>query len=77
MTQTRTRQDAIFDKRAAVKSAEASGLVADSMDVRGELIKRFQRGEATLAEIQTELAAIKKSAKRNGQKTRSQIYNAS
>lgn len=59
-------------KRRNEEIADAKGLIADSMDFRMALIKKFHSGEATLEEIQAELSAIKKSAKRNGQVTREQ-----
>ena len=57
--------------------------MADSMEVRGDLIARFQAGEfgppgpESLASMQNELKAIKRAAKKNGQKTRSQVFNQS
>lgn len=72
---SRDRQDAIRDKRAAVEAAEQHGEIADSMDVRARLIGEMQRGEKTLAQIQAELAQIKRDAKRNGKTTRSAVYN--
>lgn len=59
----------------AVKEAEATGQVADSMDVRLALIERMHAGELTLEQVQTELARIKRAAKRNGQITRAQAYS--
>jgi len=38
------------------------------------LMERVNRGEISLAEAQAELAKVKRSAKRNGLKTRSQVY---
>lgn len=62
-------------KKDALAHADSSGQVADSMEVRTRLIEQMNRGEKTLAEVQAELAAIKKSAKKNGLKTRTQIWN--
>ncbi|WP_376742477.1 hypothetical protein [Ensifer canadensis] len=63
------------EKREAQKEAEAAGKVADSMEVRLALMERVRSGEITLEAAQAELAAIKRSAKRNGQITRSQAYS--
>lgn len=67
-----------FERRLkldAQKEAEASGRVADSMEVRLALMAKFHSGECTLEQVQAELAAIKRSAKKNGQITRSQAYS--
>ena len=71
----RTNFEASMDKRAAVKEAQASGLVADSMEVRKELIRRMDAGELALVQVQAELAKIKRNAKKNGLVTRSQAFN--
>lgn len=71
----RSKQDAVYEKRLAVESAESAGQVADSMEVRARLIAQMQSGEKTLAEIQAELAAIKRAAEKNAQLTRNQVYN--
>ena len=71
----RTRIEASFDKRKAVKDAEAKGIVADSMDVRRELMRRVHLGEITLQQSQDELKKIKRNAKKNGQVTRSQVFS--
>lgn len=71
----RTRFEAVLDKRAAVAAAEAAGEVADSMEVRGKLVARWQSGELTLEQMQAELAAIKRAAKKNGKLTRSQVWS--
>lgn len=57
-----------------MRSAEASGRVADSMDVRMELVRKMHDGEMTLDEVQAELKRIQRSAKKNGQITRDQAY---
>lgn len=67
-----------FDRRMkldAQKEAEAAGRVADSMEVRLALMAKFHSGECTLEQVQAELAAIKRNAKKNGQITRSQAYS--
>lgn len=71
----RTRQDAVHDKRNALDKADAAGEVADSMAVRTKLVEQMNRGEKTLAEIQAELATIKRNAKKNGKLTRTQVWS--
>jgi hypothetical protein len=73
----RTSFEAKNEKRRAVDAAEKSGQVADSMDVRKKLMEQLHSGEKTLAEIQKELATIKRNAKKNGMSTRNQIWNKS
>ena len=70
----RLRWEATMDKHEAVEQAESAGMIADSMEVRAELIRQMEAGEKTLAEIQAELARIKRGAKRNGKITRSQAW---
>jgi hypothetical protein len=62
-------------KRSALKTAEASGVVADSMEVRMALIERMNKGELTLAEVQAELARIKRGAKAAGMTTRNRAFS--
>lgn len=71
----RTRFEASMAKRKNVKDEEAAGNVADSGEVRLELMKRVRSGEITLLEAQNELKKIKRNAKKNGQTTRSQAFN--
>ncbi len=66
--------DAAMDKRAHVKACESDGLVADSMEVRLRLMERVHAGEISLKDAQSELARIKKNAKKNGLITRNQAY---
>ena len=61
-------------KIQAVKSAEDSGNVADSMTVRLELIARMKKGELTLDQVQAELKRIKRVAKSAGKITRAQAW---
>ena len=61
-------------KREAVKIAEAHGIVADSMEVRSQLITRHHRGELTLEEVQAEIKRLKRNAKKNGKMTRDQVW---
>jgi hypothetical protein len=70
-------QDTIRRKQSAVKAAEDAGEVADSMNVRLELIAKMDRGEMTLDQVQAELARIKRTAKNNGKTTRSRLYRSS
>lgn len=72
---TRTRFEASIEKREAVKAAEASGKVADSMEVRRALIERMDAGELTLEQVQAQLKKIKSGAKRNGLVTRAQAFS--
>lgn len=72
---SRTRFEAAMDKRAALKSAEASGQVADSMDVRLALMERVHAGEITLEQAQAELKKIKSGAKAKGLVTRAQAFS--
>jgi len=73
----RTRFEASLDKRRAMKQAEENGGIADSMDVRMNLLERVKSGEITLAESQKELAKIKRDAKKSGKLTRQQVYTRS
>ncbi len=73
----RTAFDARLDKRVAIEEYESLGLVADSMDVRMELVRQMSAGEKTLAEVQSELKRIKRDAKKNGKVTRSQVWKNS
>ena len=73
----RTRQMDYFkhkEKLARVKTAEAQGQVADSMDVRLALIARMHAGELTLEQVQAELKRIKRGASKAGQTTRAKAY---
>ena len=62
------------DRMKQQREAEDSGRVADSLDVRVALLERMHAGEITLAEVQAEVKRLKRSAKANGQITRSQAY---
>lgn len=62
-------------KRDALKTAEASGQVADSMAVRTALMERVDKGEITLAEAQAQLKKIKSGAKKAGLVTRAQAFS--
>lgn len=64
-------------KRNALAAAEAAMEIADSMEVRGDLIRRMEAGEFSPAEMQGRLAAIKRNAKKNGLLTRDQVWRQS
>jgi hypothetical protein len=74
MTERRDRFTASLEKRNAVEEAENNGTIADSIDVRMKLMEQVKSGEKTLKEVQTELAKIKRDAKRNGKQTRNQVF---
>lgn len=61
-------------RKANMQAAEAAGQVADSVEVRRALMERVKRGEITLEQAQSELAAIKRGAKKRGLVTRSQAF---
>lgn len=73
----RTKPEALHDKNAAVRAAEAAGEVADSMPVRLEIVRRMNAGEITLAQAQAELAAIKRGAAKAGKTTRGKVWRSS
>lgn len=72
---SRTRWEASFDKRRAMNKAEEAGQIADSMEVRHQLLEKVRKGEATLEQVQAELKDIKRNAKKNGLITRSQAFS--
>jgi len=63
------------ERRRWMDQAEAASRVADSQEVRRELLRRVKRGEITLAESQAELRKIKRLAKSHGLITRNQAWN--
>ena len=63
------------DMKAALKAADAGGIVADSMAVRVALMARVTAGEITLEAAQAELAKIKRGAKAAGKLTRAQAFS--
>lgn len=71
----RTAFQAGIEKRQFVKQADAIGQIADSMDVRRDLMTRVHRGEITLEEAQLQLKKIQSGAKAKGLMTRAQAYN--
>lgn len=70
----RTRFEAATEKREAVKQAEESGRVSDSMDVRKALMAKVQSGEITMQEAQADLKRIQRGSKQAGKVTRSQAF---
>lgn len=61
-------------KKAALREADSSGQVADSMEVRKALMARVHSGEITLERAQSELARIKRGASAVGKTTRAQAF---
>lgn len=64
------------EKQVAVRKAEEAGQVADSHEVRLNLIARFKAGEITFDEMQAELKRIKRGAKRAGKTTRAAVFRS-
>lgn len=71
----RTKFEASIDKRRAVNQAEKEGNVADSLEVRKQLMEAVHSGSITLQEAQERLSKIQRSAKKNGKVTRAQAYS--
>lgn len=65
-----------MEKAEALRAAEASGTLADSMTVRLALMARVRAGEISLADAQAELRRIKRAAKQIGLPTRSSTWRA-
>jgi hypothetical protein len=65
-----------MDKRVALQIAEEQGVVADSAEFRAALVARITSGELTVEQAQAELRKVKRDAKKNGKKTRSQIWRS-
>jgi len=64
------------DKRVALQIAEEQRLVADSTEFRMALVAKMESGELTQQEALEELRKVKRDAKKNGKKTRSQIWRS-
>lgn len=62
------------DKRVALQLAEEQGLVADSTSYRQSLVLKMQSGEYTQEQALAELRKVKRDAKKNGLKTRDQVW---
>lgn len=69
------RADRRREQSMWLRDAEKAGRVADSHEVRLELMRRVHAGEITLAEAQGQLRAIKSRAKKRGLVTRNQAFN--
>lgn len=70
----RTSFEASLDKVRAVNALEDTGMIADSRDVRADIINRIKSGEISLEQGQKELKEIQRKAKSNGKTTRPQAY---
>lgn len=68
--------DRRIDKRVALQIAEEQGIVADSTELRQALVAKLQSGEMTIQQVQDELRKVKREAKKNGKKTREQIWRS-
>jgi len=64
-------------KLRALDAADINGEIADSLDVRKEIMRRVHAGEITLKQGQDELKKIKRTAKKKGKITRSQKWSQS
>ncbi|ROM29291.1 hypothetical protein BK645_09995 [Pseudomonas protegens] len=64
------------DKRVALQIAEEQGIVADSSALRASLVAKIHAGEMTIEQAQDELRKVKREAKKNGLKTRDQIWRS-
>ncbi len=65
-----------LDKRVALQIAEEQGLVADSTEYRQSLVLKMQSGEYTQVQALEELRKVKRDAKKNGLKTRDQVWRS-
>lgn len=77
MNRRPTRFEIALRKKEALHEAEKLGVLADSMEVRLQLIEKMHAGEMTLEQVQQELKRIKRNAKKNGLMTRSQVWRES
>lgn len=68
--------DRRLDKRVALQIAEEQGIVADSSELRAFLVAKIHSGEMTIEQVQAELRKVKRGAKKNGLKTRNQIWRS-
>lgn len=68
--------DRRLDKRVALQLAEEQGIVADSTELRQALVAKLKSGEMTIEQAQAELRKVKRDAKKDGKKTRSQIWRS-
>ncbi|MCS7814103.1 hypothetical protein N0387_18865, partial [Pseudomonas aeruginosa] len=70
------RADWVAGWRGIRNAAEEKGEVADSKEFRLALMARVHSGEISIEEAQQELRKVKRNAKKNGQKTRSQVWRS-
>ncbi len=68
--------DRRMDKRVALQIAEEQGIVADSSEFRASPGAKIHSGEMTIDQVQAELRKVKREAKKNGLKTREQIWRS-
>ncbi|WP_122408966.1 hypothetical protein [Pseudomonas viridiflava] len=68
--------DRRVDKRVALQIAEEQGLVADSTAYRQSLVLKMKSGEYTQEQALSELLKVKRDAKKNGLKTRDQVWRS-
>lgn len=68
--------DRRLDKRVALQLAEEQGIVADSTAYRQSLVLKMQSGEYTKEQALAELRKVKRDAKKNGLKTRDQVWRS-
>ncbi|WP_116817914.1 hypothetical protein [Pseudomonas syringae] len=68
--------DRRVDKRVALQIAEEKGLVADSTAYRQSLVLKMKSGEYTQEQALSELRKVKREAKKNGLKTRDQVWRS-
>jgi hypothetical protein len=68
--------DRRMDKRVALNIAEEQGIAADSSELRASLVAKIHSGEMTIEQVQAELRKVKREAKKNGLKTREQIWRS-
>ncbi|KTC33747.1 hypothetical protein AO265_35830 [Pseudomonas sp. ABAC61] len=68
--------DSRLDKRVALQIAEEQGIVADSSALRASLVAKIHAGEMTIEQVQAELRKVKREAKKNGLRTRDQIWRS-
>lgn len=61
-------------RQQALARDDASGVIADSMAVRTQLIERMHAGELTLEQVQSELKRIQREAKKAGTPVRADYF---
>jgi hypothetical protein len=61
-----------MERKELRRKAEVDGVIADSMEVRGDIVRRIESREITPEQGQAELRRIKRDAKKNGKVTREQ-----